>query len=64
MDYARACSWSTAVDNAVIAIEKAVAKKKSTGFQLSAQNAIIKPVETPAPSPDGVSQQVALLEAS
>jgi len=64
MDYARTCSWSTAVDNAVMAIEKAVSKKKPTGFQLPAQNAIIKNIEPLPQSPDGVAQQVALLEAS
>jgi len=68
MDYARGCTWDKAVDNAVIAIEKALAKKKPVaavgGFQKVVEPAIIKPVEQPPVSVDGMSNQVALLEAS
>lgn len=64
MEWARRETWAVAVDNAVAAIEKAVAKKKSTGFQLPAQNAIISVANKPPVSVDGVSEQVALLEAS
>ena len=64
MEWARRETWAVAVDNAAAAIEKAVAKKKPTGFQLPAQNAIIKSIEPLPQSPDGVAQQVALLEVS
>jgi len=68
MDWARAQSWNAAVDNAVAAIEKALAKKKPVdaiaGFQLPPQSAIIKAIEIPTPSPDGIVHEVTLLETS
>lgn len=68
MEWARRQTWDIAVDNAVAAIEKAVAKKKPVvavgGFQLQPEKNIIVPTNTLPQSPDGVAQQVALLEAS
>lgn len=68
MEWARRQTWDIAVDNAVAAIEKAVAKKKPViavgGFQSVTEKSIIKAIEPLPQSPDGVAQQVALLEAS
>lgn len=68
MEWARAETWSKAVDVAAVAIEKAVARKLPIvpvgNFQNTTQSSIIKPVELPTVSPDGMVQQVALLEAS
>lgn len=68
MEWARRQTWDTAVDNAVAAIEKAVARKRVTpaigGFQVAPVSSIIKAIEPLPQSPDGVAEQVALLEAS
>jgi hypothetical protein len=68
MDFARTCSWDIAVDNAVTAIEKSLMKKQPVlplaGFQLQPKSATIETPQTIPQSPDGVAQQVALLEAS
>jgi len=66
MDYARSCSWSIAVDNTVIAIEKALARKKPIEVTTAPlpTSAIMKIIEPVAQSPDGMAHQVALVEAS
>lgn len=61
MEWARAQSWDTATDAAVVAIEKALAKKKIA--QLVTVPQTVTPVIQPPPtSPDGVAKSVELLE--
>lgn len=63
MEWARRQTWDIAVDNAAEVITKAVAKKQVATYTTLPQPAIIKPVEPIQVSPDGISQQVALVEA-
>lgn len=70
MDFARTCTWDTATDNAIVAIEKALARKKpiqpTAPVQIQPISSIIKSVELPpqaVPSPDGIVHEVALVEA-
>lgn len=61
MKWARQQTWDTAADNVITVLEKAVARKK--GFSNTPETAIIKPVEIPQYSPDGVNKGVELVEA-
>lgn len=64
MKEARQHTWDRAVDNAVAVIEKAIEKrKKSVAAPLpEPSHDIIKSIEPLPQSPDGVTQQVALVE--
>jgi glycosyltransferase involved in cell wall biosynthesis len=61
MKWARQQTWDTAADNVIAVLEKALARKK--GFTPAPETPIIKPVETPQYSPDGVNKEVVLQEA-
>lgn len=63
MEWARQQTWNIAVDNAAEVITKAVARKQITDYHSEPKTAIITPVEPLKTSPDGVAQQVALVEA-
>lgn len=62
MKWARQQTWDTAADNVINVLEKALAGKKA--YTKTTEEPIIKPVETPQYSPDGVSKEVVLQEAS
>lgn len=62
MEWARRQTWDLAVDNAAEVLTQAVARKHPKTFQLPPQSAIIQIPQTLSPSPDGVAQQVALME--
>lgn len=64
MEWARRQTWDIAVDNAADVITKALTRKQQNTPLLVTTPAIIKAVEQPILSPDGVSEQVALMEVS
>lgn len=65
MREARAHTWDKAVDNTVEIIEKALKRKQNNSVTpVTPNNAIINIIEPLPQSPDGVVQNVALVEAS